>query len=101
MFVSHSIGQPVTRSVNYMSCHAHSLLTLYDDGVLHRLKDCLFASLNLQEAEHRAMVGGWLSVEMQHLLPILMALGTGMVLGATCLLLELGSGRRSAGKWTV
>ncbi|KDR09318.1 hypothetical protein L798_00999, partial [Zootermopsis nevadensis] len=96
-----SLSLGLTLNCPYKAFLNYHLLTLYDDGVLHRLKDGLFASLNLQEAEHRAMVGGWLSVEMQHLLPILMALGTGMVLGATCLLLELGSGRRSVGKWTV
>jgi hypothetical protein len=69
-----------------------------DDGVLHKLRDHLFAPLNLQKADRRAVVSGWISVEMQHLLPILTALGAGVVLGATCLLMERGSGRHGADK---
>jgi hypothetical protein len=64
--------------------------------VLHKLRGLLFAPLNLQEADGREVVGGWLSVQMQHLLPILTALGAGVVLGAICLLLERGLGRPAA-----
>jgi hypothetical protein len=77
----------------------HSLLALYDDGVLHYLRAQLLAPLKQLQADRQPLAGGWISVEMHHLLPILTTLGIGVALGATCLLLELGSGRRGAGKW--
>jgi hypothetical protein len=43
-------------------------------------------------------VDGWVSVEIQHLLPILTVLGAGVLLSATCFLLEWGAGLRAAGK---
>jgi hypothetical protein len=51
-----------------------------------------------QEAEGLAAVDGWVSVEMQHLLPVLTVLGAGVLLSATCFVLEWGARRRAVGK---
>jgi hypothetical protein len=76
----------------------HSLLALQDDGELYKLQQLLLAPLSQQEAEVRAAVDGWVSVEIQHLLLVLTALGAGVLLSATCFLLEWSAGRRAAGK---
>jgi hypothetical protein len=65
----------------------HSLLAMQEDGELHKLRKILSAVGN----EQQEISGGWISVEMQHLVPILTALGSGVVLSATCLLLEYGT----------
>ena len=64
----------------------HSLLAMQEDGELHKLRETLSAPLH----EQQDLVGGWSSVELQHLVPILTVLGSGLVLGGTCLLLEYG-----------
>jgi hypothetical protein len=65
---------------------------------MHKLQQLLYAPLSQREAQSSAAVDGWISVEMQHLLPILTALGAGVLLGATCLLLEWGARRPVARK---
>jgi hypothetical protein len=76
----------------------HSLLALQDDGELYKLQQLLLAPLNRQNTETRATAEGWVSVEIQHLLPVLTALGAGVLLSVACLLLEMYAGRRDAGK---
>jgi hypothetical protein len=78
--------------------HVCSLLALQDDGELHKLQQLLLAPIHQQDMERSATVDGWVSVELQHLLPILTALGAGVLLSAACLLLECSSRRRAAEK---
>jgi hypothetical protein len=80
------------------SLPVHSLLALQDDGELHKLQQSLLAPLSQQDEEGRAAADGWVSVEIQHLLPVLTALGVGVLLSVACFLLEWGAGRRAAGK---
>ena len=70
----------------------HSLLAMQEDGELNKLRKTLTAPRPGQQE----LEGGWSSVEMQHLVPILAALGSGVVLSVTCLLLEHGARRWAA-----
>jgi len=65
----------------------HSLLAMQEDGELHKLRKTLSAPRH----ERQDLAGGWSSVEMQHLVPILTVLGSGLVLSVTGLLIEYGA----------
>jgi hypothetical protein len=69
-----------------------SLLAMQEDGEMNKLRRILFGPRH----EQQDLVGGWSSVEMQHLVPILTALGSGLVLSVTCLLLEHAARRWAA-----
>jgi hypothetical protein len=86
------------RTLHYFAC---SLLILKEEGVLQKMQKTLFAPVKLQESDQSATVDGWVSVEMQHLMPILTALGAGFGLGAACLLLERGARLWVGGKQRV
>jgi len=64
----------------------HSLLAMQEDGELHKLRKALSAPRH----ERQDLAGRWNSVEMQHLVPILTVLGSGLVLSVTGLLMEYG-----------
>jgi len=70
----------------------HSLLAMQEDGELNKLRKILSGPLH----EQQELAGGWSSVEMLHLVPILTALGSGLVLSVTCLLLEHAARRWAA-----
>jgi hypothetical protein len=75
------VNQPVS------PLDVHSLIAMLEDGELQKLRKTLSAPRH----EQHELVEGWSSVEMQHLVPILTALGSGVVPSATCLLLEYGA----------
>jgi len=81
-----SVNQPVS------PLDVHSLLAMQEDGELNKLRKILSVPLH----EQQELAGGWSSVEMQHLVPILTALGSGLVLSITCLLLEHAARRWAA-----
>ena len=70
----------------------HSLLAMQEDGELDKLRK----TFPEPRQEQQELAGGWSSVEIQHLVPILIALASGVVLSTTCLLLEHGFRRWAA-----
>ncbi|XP_033607020.1 glutamate receptor 1-like [Cryptotermes secundus] len=87
-----ALNSPYKAFLNY------HLLTLQNDGELYKLQQLLLAPLRQQDAEELAPVDGSVSVEIQHLLPVLTVLGAGVLLSATCFLLEWAAGRRTRSK---
>jgi hypothetical protein len=80
------VNQPVS------PLDVHSLLAMQENGELNKLRKTLSAPSHGQQE----LAGGWSIVEMQHLVPLLTVLGSGVVLSATCLLLEHGARRWAA-----
>jgi hypothetical protein len=70
---------------------------MQEDGELNKLRESLSAPRHGQQE----LAAEWSSVEMQHLVPILTALMSGVVLSATCLLLEHGARRWAARRRSV
>ncbi|PSN36921.1 hypothetical protein C0J52_13895 [Blattella germanica] len=66
----------------------YHLQAMKDDGVLHKLRSHLEAPFKVHQNDLGESVSGWVSVEMEHLLPILTTLAAGIVLGASFLFLE-------------